>query len=90
MQRHGRRPRLKVGDHVGVPKWPTPVEGWVTEDRGDLGVGGEQVVGVYYVIEPDVEVFTEHSVSVLVPPPDPAAPEPRKRRRAAARRVAPA
>jgi hypothetical protein len=89
MLRNGRRPRLKVGDRVGIWKWPHPVEGWVTEDRGDLGVGGTQVVGVYYVIEPDVEVYTECNVNSLVEPPDPNAPPPR-RRRPAARRAAPA
>jgi len=88
MLRNGRPPRLRVGARVGIPMWPRPVEGWVTEDRGDLAADGGQVVAVYYVLEPDVEVFTELRASLLVDPPDPAEVEAIRRYWARGRRTA--
>ena len=38
--------RLKIGDRVKFPWGGTQLDGMIVEDRGDLGVGGEQIVRV--------------------------------------------
>lgn len=81
------RPRVKVGDRVYFPFYPSPMAAEVIEDRGDLGRDGEQIVRVRYflsggdVFVPEIIEEMELPVSRLVPPPDPDAASPRRARR---------
>lgn len=38
--------KFKVGDIVAFLFGPTPVEGEIVEDRGNLGVGGERIYDI--------------------------------------------
>jgi hypothetical protein len=88
MRRLNRRPRLEVGTRVGMPFGSGVVEAWVIEDRGDLATDGSQIVTLYYVLEPDTEMWTERRASELVDPPDPAEVEAIRRYWARGRRTA--
>jgi hypothetical protein len=62
---------MKVGTRVGLPTdFGIVREALVIEDRGDLGVHGEQIVRLLYRIEGADEDFeTECRVTVLTEPP---------------------
>jgi hypothetical protein len=62
---------MKVGTRVGYRIGETVREGVVIEDRGDLGVHGEQIVGVRVLVDDQDggDFETETSVLRLVEPP---------------------
>jgi len=76
---------MPVGARVGVPFGTPILPGEVIEDRGDLGIGGRQIVRIRFNVDPDVVVDTERPAEELLPPPDPDEAPPRSRRRTARR-----
>jgi hypothetical protein len=66
-----------------MPFGTSTIAAEVIEDRGDLGIGGRQIVRIRYVLEPDVVCETEWPAEELLPPPDPSGPPSARRRRVA-------
>ena len=84
-----KRHRVKVGERFTIYVGQFPVEAVVIEDRGDLGIGGRQIVRIrelttgLYDLQREYEVPAEDIPSYGVPP---AAPPTTTRKRARATR----
>jgi hypothetical protein len=67
---HRKSQRIRVGEHVRVLFGPNPLVGEVVEDRGNLGVGGRQIVRVRIAMrddEPPLELEIPAEEVTVVP-----------------------